>query len=201
MICHWSLRKRGFLTCIVNVCCFRCPWEENVVLDQHCLGFACLEQVHVPKLRLGCFFWKSPPMCFSDGWLKAVAVKRNFRSARRKQGHRCIQTREVVRSHVTIFTFFCFSLPLQMVYQDLLGCVRCFQSPMDASVSIIIAFVHIGRIYGRSQWVSVSFFNQISAISSNPGDKAKPKLPFDLWSTNQPLCLCPHQVLQRIKKN
>lgn len=100
----------------------------------------------------------------------------------------------------TIFTFFCFSLLLQMVYQALLDCARCFQGPVDASVSIIIAFFHVGRNYGRSQCISISLFSQISAISSNPSDKAKPKLSFNLQSTYQPLCLCPDQVLQRIKK-
>lgn len=90
------------------------------------------------------------------------------------------------------------SLLLQMVYQALLDCARCFQGPVDASVSIIIAFFHVGRNYGRSQCISISLFSQISAISSNPSDKAKPKLSFNLQSTYQPLCLCPDQVLQRI---
>lgn len=98
----------------------------------------------------------------------------------------------------TIFTFFCFSLLLQMAYQALLDCARCFQSPTDASVSIIIAFFHVGRNYGRSQCVSISLFSQISAISSNSADKAKPKLSLNLQSTYQLLCLCPDQVLQRI---
>lgn len=170
IICHWSLRKSGFLRCTVNVCCFRCAWEENVVLDPHCLGFASLQQVHVPKLRLGYFFWKSlpQPVSLMNGW-KQLQWKEIWGV---QEGNRDIAVSRLERlwgAMVTIFTFFCLSLLIQMVYQGLLDCAKCFQS---LSVSIIIAFFHVGRNYGRSQCISISLFNQISAISSNPADKA-----------------------------
>lgn len=178
-------------------CCFRCL-EDNVVLDPHCLGVVPCSRSMSPSWDWDASFQNLPQLAsLMNGW-KQLQWKELWGG---QEGNRDISASRLERlwgSIVTISTFFCFFLPLQMVYQDLLDCARCFQSPL---LSIIIAFFHVGRNYGRSQWISVSLFSQISVVSSNPVDKAKPKLPFNLQSTYQPLWLCPDQVLQRILKN
>lgn len=70
---------------------------------------------------------------------------------------------------------------------------------MNALVSIMHSSTQAETMVEASV-LSVSFLSQISAISSNSFAKAKPKLPFNLQSTYQPLCLRLDQVLQRIKE-
>lgn len=200
-MCHWLLRKSVFLIFTVNVCCFRCPWEENVVLNPHCLGFAPCNRSMSPSWDWDTSFQNIPQLAsLMNGW-KQLQCEEIWGV---QEGNRDISASRLERLWGTIWQFlpyfasFCL---YKWCYQDLLDCARCFQSPLSALVSIIIAFFHVGRNYGRSQWISVSFFSQISVISSNPVDKAKPKLPFNLQSTYQPLWLCLDHVLQRILKN
>lgn len=92
---------------------------------------------------------------------------------------------------VTIFTFFCFSLPLRMVYQDLLDCAGCFQSPVNALVSISVAFFHADRNDGRSQCISIfssvrsQQFPQIQLIKLNPNYPSISKAPINLFAYAQ----------------